>query len=266
MKAKNLNLRVCILLLAFVMVGLLAGCSTPMATLHTVRDPSSDLSRGSQIAVLIDPKGSIDDRQFAGFLMQQMRSDGFNLVAAPQPGEGSNAPSHPTFFQDLPPKDQQAMLGRIRENLKGSPYSSSDSELINCYNERALVLRERLLKNADFVLVSSTEVLSAPYTINVPYDTSTTTFGSVGGVPYYEQTPSTTWVPTTNTYWMKSITLNVYSLAALRSDPNASDVWMGNIVGAENEFEKSPTNFLNTLLLHFGQDFNGTVHLVRAKK
>jgi hypothetical protein len=269
MKIEISNPRVGIPFALLVAAGLLTGCSTPMVNLKAVKDPASDLSRESRIAVLVNPEGSIDDKQFAGLLMQQMRVDGFNLVTAPQSVTAGGGPSEPgksVYFQDRSIIDRQSILAQMRNNMRGSRFSYSDSEFIDLYNERALALRGRLLNNADFVLVFTTEVSSTPYTVNVPYDTSTTTFGSVGDVPYYAETPSTTWVPTTYTYFMKSIFLHVYSVAALRSDSNASEVWLGSVIGAESEFEKSPTDFLNTLLLRFGQDFQGNAPLVHAKR
>jgi hypothetical protein len=64
-------------------VGLLAGCATPSGYVSAIRDPNYNPTQQSRIAVLVNDKASIEDRQFGAFLVSQLRTNGFDVVAMP---------------------------------------------------------------------------------------------------------------------------------------------------------------------------------------
>jgi hypothetical protein len=68
-------------------VGLLAGCATytytPMSYVSAIQDPKYNPTLQSRIAVLLDDNASIEDRQFGAFLVSQLLTNGFDVVAIP---------------------------------------------------------------------------------------------------------------------------------------------------------------------------------------
>jgi len=120
-------------------------------------------------------------------------------------------------------------------------------------------------QNADYFLVANIDEKSSTISGVLPMSTNSYSSGTVGGTYYSGTTTSTSYVPYTRRYTVKTIYLVLLDINRYTNEKKVVHVWEGYI-GAEKEvYEKNTKDCLFMLLQYFGTNFKGHVDLKHDK-
>jgi hypothetical protein len=103
-------------------------------------------------------------------------------------------------------------------------------------------------------LIISTDEKTSQITGSLPVIQTAKVSGYVGSTPYSGKSRYTTYVPYTESYRVKKLYANLYSVADIQQQKFMT-VWEGYIGAADDEFERYKRSLIHELLKHFGENY-----------